>query len=120
MKAVLQTGGAPAWVRDLGFETWTLAPVAGRPLLEYWLELCDLLRITEVRLVLSDGAQAVEDFAQDGARWGLKITYSFLDPDEDPDAFLTRSPELWTGGCSTCARRSSRAGSPPHRWRRCR
>ena len=98
MKAVLQTGGAPAWVHDLGFETWALAPVAGRPLLEYWLELCDLLRITEVRLVLSDGAQAVEDFAQDGARWGLKITYSFLDPDEDPDAFLTRSPELWTGG----------------------
>ena len=98
MKAVLQTGGAPAWARDLGFETWALAPVAGRPLLEYWLELCDLLRITEVRLVLSDGAQAVEAFAQDGARWGLKITYSFLDPDEDPDLFLKRSPELWTGG----------------------
>ena len=98
MKAVLQTGSAPAWVRDLGLETWALAPVAGRPLLEYWLELCDLLHITDVRLVLSDGAQAVEAFAQDGARWGLKITYSFLDPDEDPDLFLTRSPELWTGG----------------------
>ena len=48
--------------------------------------------------MLSDGAQAVEAFAQDGARWGLKITYSFLDPDEDPDLFLKRSPELWTGG----------------------
>ena len=57
MKAVLQTGGTPAWAHDLGFDTWALAPVAGRPLLEYWLELCDLLRITEVRLVLSDGAQ---------------------------------------------------------------
>ena len=98
MKAVLQTGGTPAWARDLGIDTWALAPVAGRPLLEYWLELCDLLRITEVRLVLSDGAQAIETFAQDGARWGLKITYSFLDPDEDPDLFLQRSPELWTGG----------------------
>jgi len=98
VKAVLQTGSAPAWAHDLGFETWALAPVAGRPLLEYWLELCDLLHITEVRLVLSDGAQAVEAFAQDGARWGLKISYSFLDPDEDPDLFLTRSPELWTGG----------------------
>ena len=98
MKAVLQTGGTPAWARDLGFETWALAPIAGRPLIEYWLELCDLLRITEVRLVLSDGAQAVETYAQDGARWGLKISYSFLDPDEDPDLFLQRSPELWTGG----------------------
>ncbi len=98
VKAVLQTGGTPAWARDLGFETWALAPVAGRPALEYWLELCDLLHIAEVRLVLSDGAQAVEAFAQDGARWGLKITYSFLGPDEDPDLFLQRSPELWTEG----------------------
>lgn len=98
MKAVLQTGGAPEWVRALGLETWALAPVAGRPLLEYWLELCDLLCITEVRLVLGDGAAAVEAFAQDGARWGLKITYSFLGPGEDPDRFLTRSPELWTDG----------------------
>ena len=98
MKAVLQTGGAPDWVRALGLETWVLAPVAGRPLLEYWLEFCDLLRITEVRLVLGDGAAAVEAFAQDGARWGLKITYSFLGPGEDPDRFLQRSPELWAEG----------------------
>jgi hypothetical protein len=98
VKAVFQTGSASAWVRALGLETWALAPVADRSLLEYWLELCDLLRITEVHLVLSDGAAAVETFAQDGARWGLKITYSFLDPDEDPDLFLMRSPERWIGG----------------------
>lgn len=98
MKAVLHVGGAPDWVRALGLETWALAPVAGRPLLEYWLELCDLLRISEVRLVLGDGAHAVETYAQDGARWGLKIAYSFLGPGEDPDRFLQRSPELWAEG----------------------
>ena len=98
MKAVLQTGGAPAWARDLGLTTWALAPVVGRPLLEYWLECCHALGIGEVRLVLGDGAHEVETFAQDGARWGLKITYSFLGPDENPDQFLTRTPELWTDG----------------------
>lgn len=98
MKAVLQTGGAPDWARALGLDTWALAPVAGRPLLEYWLELCDLWRITEVRLVLGEGAHVVEAYAQEGARWGLKITYSFLGPGENPDRFLHRSPELWAEG----------------------
>ena len=98
MKAVIQTGGTPTWAHNLGLEAWILAPIAGRPLLEYWLELCDVLRITEVRLVLSDGAQAVESFAQDGARWGLQISYSFVGPNENPDQFLTRSPELWNAG----------------------
>ncbi len=98
MKAVLHTSGAPEWVRALGLETWALAPVVGRPLLEYWLELCDLLRIRDVRLVLGDGAHAVETYAQDGSRWGLKLTYSFLGPGEDPDRFLHRAPELWAEG----------------------
>ena len=98
MKAVFQTGSASAWVRALGLETWALAPVADRSLLEYWLELCDLLRITEGHLVLSEGAQTVETFAEEGTRWGLKITYSFLDPDDDPNLFLGRAPELWMEG----------------------
>ena len=77
MKAVLHTGRSPDWVRDLGLESWALAPVAGRTLLEYWIEWCDRFGLVEVHLVLGDGAQAVESFAGDGARWGRRISYSF-------------------------------------------
>ena len=98
MKAVLHTDCQPVWARDLGLETWALAPIAGRPVLEYWLELCDLFRISDVSLVLGDGALAVEEFVGDGARWGLKCHYSFAAPGEKPRGFLTRTAASWTGG----------------------
>lgn len=98
MRAVLHTGYAQPWARALGELPWALLPAGNRPLLEYWLELCVNLGISEARLVLGDGAEAVEAYAGNGARWGLEITYSFQRANRPPDAFLRRDPERWAQG----------------------
>ncbi len=98
MNAVLHTGVSEPWVRKLGDLPWPLLPAGNRPLLEFWLELCVNLGIHEVRIVLGDGAEAIEAYAGDGARWGLAITYSFQPNGRPPDHFLRRNPAAWTSG----------------------
>ncbi len=98
MKAVIYTGENPGWTRSLGGIPWPLAPVANRPLLDYWMEWCLDLGVAEVRLVLGDGSDRVEAYAEDGRRWGLRITYSFLRDDRLPATFLQRNPAEWRDG----------------------
>ncbi len=98
MKAVLHAGHVLPWATSLGAIPWPLLPVGNRPFLEYWLEWCVDLGIKDVRLVLGHGAEFVEAYAGDGARWGLSVTYSFLKEGHDPDSFLRRNPEEWTAG----------------------
>lgn len=98
MRSVFHTGAPVAWGDALGDRPWCLAPVGGKPLVEYWLEWAAELGAKDVRLVLGDGAGEVEAFCGDGSRWGLQITYGFLRNASDPGAYLRRSPELWTDG----------------------
>ena len=98
MRAVFHTGVRAKWGDALGDRPWCLAPVGGKPLLEYWLEWAAVLGADDVRLVLGDGADEVEAFCGDGSRWGLRITYGFLKAVSDPEAFLRRSPRQWEDG----------------------
>jgi len=98
MKALFHTGGPSGWGEALGGHPWSLAPVGGKPLIEYWLEWAASLGISDVRLVLGDGAEEVEAYADDGSRWGLQITYGFLKPGISPESYLRRSPEQWQEG----------------------
>lgn len=98
MRTVLHIGAARTWTRALGSAPWPLVPLGNRPLLEYWLEWSVDLGVSEVRLVLGDGAEQVEAYAGDGRRWGLRISYSFLRDDRPPLAFLRRTPALWRDG----------------------
>lgn len=97
MKAVLHTGGRPAWARVLGTTPWPLLTFGNRPLLEFWLEWCADLGIRNIRLVLDDGAREIEAFAGQGERWGLDVTYSFLREGQSHVSFLQRAPQEWTG-----------------------
>jgi NDP-sugar pyrophosphorylase family protein len=98
MKAVLYVGSPRTWSRALGRVPWPLVPLGNRPLLEYWIEWCVDLKISEVRLVLGDGADQIESYAGDGSRWGLRIEYAFLRDDSRPLLFLRRAPEQWRDG----------------------
>lgn len=98
MKAVFHTGGQSALGCMPEASPWCLAPFGGKPLVEYWLEWAALLGVTEVRLVLGDGAFEVESYCGDGSRWGLKITYGFLKNGADPELYLRRTPSTWDGG----------------------
>ena len=98
MKALFHTGVPAAWESSLGDSPFCLAPVGGKPLLEYWLEWAADLGIAEVRIVLGDGGDLVEAYCGDGSRWGLTIDYGFLRDPTRPDAYLQRSPDHWLSG----------------------
>ena len=98
MRTVLHIGTARTWPEALGAAPWPLVPLGNRPLLEYWFELSVDFGVSEVQLVLGEGAEQIEAYAGDGSRWGLRIHYSFLRDDRNPFAFLHRDPEQWRDG----------------------
>ena len=88
MKAVFYTADALSWAKDLGDTPWPLLPVANRPLLDYWLEICVEAGIRQVQVILGEGAERVEGYAGSGMRWGLDIQYSFARASEQPLDYL--------------------------------
>lgn len=98
MRAVLYTGGKRPWAEVLGEHPWALLPVASRPLLSYWLELCVDLGITDVQIILGRDAEYIEMFCGSGEKWGLNINYSFLRDQEAPQVYLSRDPDRWGDG----------------------
>lgn len=98
MRAVLYTGGKRLWTDVLGEHPWVLLPVAGRPLLSYWLELCVDLGITDVQVLLGRHAEYIEMFCGNGEKWGLNIDYSFIRDEEEPQGYLSRDPDRWSDG----------------------
>lgn len=98
MRALLHLGRPARWSGALGVGPWSLAPVSGKPLLEYWLEWASEKRIREITLVLGDGAYEIESFCEDGERWGLHITFGFQKETEAPARYMRRSPDQWRDG----------------------
>jgi hypothetical protein len=98
MRTVLHVGAARTWTAALGNVPWPLLPLGNRPLLEYWFEWSVDLGVTDVHLVLGDGAEQIEQYAGDGSRWGLRIHYAFLRDDRSPHSYLHRNPALWQDG----------------------
>ncbi len=98
MIAVLNTSTACKWAESIGEPPWSLMPVANRPLIDYWLELCTELDIETVQVVLGDQAKHVEDYVGDGKRWNLKIEYGFARSGEDAFGYLRSISPLWQEG----------------------
>lgn len=98
MIAILNTSRSCAWAEAIGGPPWPLLPVANRPLLDYWLELCSELGIETVQVVLGEQAKLVEDYVSDGQRWNLKIDYAFARSGEDPIRYLHSVAPLWQEG----------------------
>ena len=59
---------SPAWSGSA-----YLQPLCNRPLLEYWLDLCVWLGVSEVLLVVYPGEEALLQQLPDGSEWGLKL-----------------------------------------------
>jgi lipopolysaccharide/colanic/teichoic acid biosynthesis glycosyltransferase len=98
MIAVLNTSGLCGWAEEIGGPPWPLLPVANRPLLDYWLELCSELGIETVQVVLGEQAKLVEDYVGDGRRWNLKIDYAFARSAENSARYLRSVSSLWQEG----------------------
>lgn len=98
MKALLHVNTASPLGSILGISPWVLIPVGNRPLIEYWIELCVDLGIAEIKILLGDGGEQVEEYAGAGERWGVKISYAFEKAAGSPTAFLARNTEEWADG----------------------
>ena len=97
MHVVIQTGLTPDWAAPLA-RPWPLLPVGNRPWIEFWIEWCVTQHLTDLHIVLGEGAYEIEHYLGDGSRWGVDIHYSFLRQAEDPESFLRRDPARWLDG----------------------
>ncbi len=98
MKALIDLSASLRWAAPLAPVPWPLLPVGDRPWLEYALEACAGLKITEVRLLLDEGAFEIESWCGNGERWGLAIDYGFLRQETTLTAWLRRNPARWNDG----------------------
>jgi NDP-sugar pyrophosphorylase family protein len=72
--ALILCGGLGTRLRPaLGRVPKVLAPVAGRPFLDYQLDYLQSQGIADVILCTGHGADRVEEFCGSGARWGARI-----------------------------------------------
>ncbi len=74
-----------------------LIPVAGRPFLEHLLEFLRAGGIEDVVLNLHHLGQRIVDHLGDGARFGLRVRYSWEDPILDTGGGLKRAEPLLGG-----------------------
>lgn len=98
MKALLDLTPSPRWTAPLSSAPWPLLPLGARPWLEYALENCVELKISEVWLLLGEGAAEIENWTGDGERWGLTIHCGFLRKESTLTAWLGRNPARWDDG----------------------
>ncbi|MEA2012947.1 MAG: sugar transferase [Verrucomicrobiota bacterium] len=63
--------------------------IVNKPLLEYYIDLCTLLSIREVRIIQNEPKPAIENFLGDGSRWGLTIDYATAKP-KDSEKFILK------------------------------
>lgn len=78
MKAVILAAGKGSRLGAIGEETpKPLLDVGGKPILARHLENCATHGVTDVFINTHHLAEKIRDFCGTGAKWGLRITYSF-------------------------------------------
>ncbi|MFP3904237.1 MAG: glucose-1-phosphate thymidylyltransferase, partial [Armatimonadota bacterium] len=76
MKAVVLCAGEGRRLRPLTFRRPKhLLPVAGKPILHHVLGELREAGITEVGLVVGEGAKAIREFVHNGRQWNLDVSY---------------------------------------------
>ncbi|MBI4289116.1 MAG: NTP transferase domain-containing protein [Chloroflexi bacterium] len=77
MRVIVLTAGEGVRLRPLT-ETQPkgMLPVANQPILEHIVTQCALIGLEEFTFVVGYQAQIIEDYFQDGARWGVHIEYA--------------------------------------------
>lgn len=76
-----------------------LLPVAGKPMLEHALESLAQAGVKRALVVVSPFADTVQGLIGDGARWGLRLTYTLTRGEEDPTEVIARLGERVHGPC---------------------
>jgi hypothetical protein len=72
-----------AWLKDYfpDVEAYLLK-IVNKPLLEYAMDFVSLLDVSEIRIVSDGSTKAIESFIGDGAKWGVKTSFSLAYPND--------------------------------------
>ncbi|MCO5044056.1 MAG: NTP transferase domain-containing protein [Kiritimatiellae bacterium] len=83
MQIVILAGGLGTRLRELDpLRPKALMPVAGRPFLDWQLELLKRNALTDVVLSIGHLGEQIEAFVKDGSAWGLRVRYARENPRE--------------------------------------
>jgi len=86
------------WTRKYFYDIHSyMVRVANKPVLEYYIEFCSLIGISEIRIVMETPDVAIEQYFQDGAQWNLKITYGSTRENEQLESIIERNRLLFSG-----------------------
>lgn len=78
MQMVILAGGLATRLRPLTSDIpKSMIKIAGRPFLEYQLELLKEFEIKDILLCLGYKGESIKDYFGDGGKFGIKLSYSF-------------------------------------------
>ncbi len=87
-----------AWTKKYFYDIPSyMVRVANKPLLEYYIEFCSIIGVSDVRIVMEDAEPSIEKYFQDGAQWNLKITYGSSRKNEQLSSVVERNRLLFSG-----------------------
>ncbi len=84
MKGLIIAREEPAkWIKSYfrGIDPYLLK-IANKPLLEYFVDLMQIIGIEEIRFVYDYSSCEINDYFGDGTKWGLNFSYSLFKPED--------------------------------------
>lgn len=76
MKVVIIAGGKGTRIASVNSEIpKAMMPIAGKPVLEYQIELAVRYGFNDIILIIGHLGNIIEEYFQDGAKWGASIQY---------------------------------------------
>ncbi len=73
-----------SWVRELFDKTNPyLLKIVNKPLLEYFIDFCSTLQISEIKIVSNSTTAELSNYFKDGTKWGVHIEYNVSKPEDD-------------------------------------
>jgi mannose-1-phosphate guanylyltransferase / phosphomannomutase len=76
MKVVIIAGGKGTRIASVNNEIpKAMIPIAGKPVLEYQIELAKRYGFKDIILIIGFLGNVIEDYFQDGLKWGVSINY---------------------------------------------
>jgi NDP-sugar pyrophosphorylase family protein len=90
--------GQTSWVTDffLGINPFFIK-ILNKPLLEYYIDFCVLLGVTQVRVINNVSGSDLEKYFGDGTQWGINLSYGFAKPDDRLEDVLLKNRRFCQG-----------------------
>ena len=95
MKAVIMAGGKGTRIASIASDIpKPMIRISGKPILEYQIENLKSYGLTDITLIIGHLGEVIQQYFEDGSRWGVHISYFFEDHPLGTAGSLFKMPEL--------------------------